>query len=737
MSQSRPWRASALTCISWLSIAPLLAEAETAKPPEGAQASSAAHRSRSTVVVTAKPWLFNRQTRYAHSLPEVNGATITVTKKTTVVELADQPSIIDDNQRELTDRLPGIVLAEQQNPSELNLSYRGLGNPQESEYVLLLQDGVPIELDWIGYPTTYYLPEPQTIASVEMIRAGSGLLHGPEPEPVIDFISRAPAPDRALTGTTGQGGGSDGLYSSFNRVSGTSGSWNYLADYARRQSDGERANGGYTLDSGDLHLGYRIDERRRLSVDVHAYARGSGVAGLMSHAEFEADPEQTTTPADHLWTDRYTAVVTFEDAPSERSLFKQLIWTGYQDLVTRSDTYAPGAVTGSGAANFSAALPVPIAASLATQAFDYTGLDGRWRGGWAAGNALTLGYTAYVSHSPYVIRNVAHPFAARDDGSGALFYRDDRKTRYGALFAESLFRLPHRVHVVLSARFDHEELSTRESAAPHPDLVDRTYRKGVPLIGFGIGNDFGRGNETYLNVSQGFRPLRYLDIASPFSNFAASNNPGPTRYLTYEAGVHGWPLTGFYYDASVFQIDAKDRIESQPITQTEIVDVNTGNTRSRGIELESSYDVLRLSPRFSPAEHLDLFLNTELLHARFTASLDPAQVGRTPAYAPDYIVKAGVTWRREGRWKASLVAECVGSQYFEDDDAAVAGTPARIPAYAVADFSADAHLTPHLRLLGGVSNLTDRRYYSRVFLFGGSIEPALERQFHLGAAYDF
>jgi Fe(3+) dicitrate transport protein len=122
------------------------------------------------VVIKGKRWLFNRETRYAHSLPEVDGATITVTKKTSVVNLAEQPSVIDNNQREIFDRLPGIVLAEQQNPTQLNLTYRGLGNPQESEFVLGLQDGIPLELDWIGFPTLYYLPVPQTLSSVQMIR---------------------------------------------------------------------------------------------------------------------------------------------------------------------------------------------------------------------------------------------------------------------------------------------------------------------------------------------------------------------------------------------------------------------------------------------------------------------------------------------------------------------------------------------------------------------------------------
>src|SRR5579872_1739279 len=44
-----------------------------------------------SVYVEGKRWLFNRRTRYAHSIPEVDGPTITVTKKTSVVQLNDVP----------------------------------------------------------------------------------------------------------------------------------------------------------------------------------------------------------------------------------------------------------------------------------------------------------------------------------------------------------------------------------------------------------------------------------------------------------------------------------------------------------------------------------------------------------------------------------------------------------------------------------------------------------------------
>jgi Fe(3+) dicitrate transport protein len=685
-------------------------------------------KGREQVLIEAdRPWNFNRKTRYAHSLPEVDGATITVTKKTSVVQLDQEPTIIDNNQREIFDRLPGIVLAEQQNPTQLNLSYRGLGNPQESEYVLVMQDGIPLELDWIGYPTLYYLPVPQTLAAVQMIRGGSGLLYGPEPQPVINFISRQPDPLSAPSGTSEQVGGEYGLFSSFNRVSGTSGDWNYLADYSRRQSDGQRDNGDYALNAGDVHVGYRLDQHQSLAFDLHAYSLDSGLAGLMSYAQFQADAQQTTTPADHLWTDRYTGVLTYQNAFTERSVFVQRIWTGYTALIIRSDTYDvvdPPSLS-------------PESSNLSGQRFHFTGLDGRWLQRWGTGNALTVGYTGYTSTSPYDEYLSTNPYVTRDDEGGIPFYRSDRSSHYGALFAENVFRLPHRIHVVTSARYEQEELTTHEYVAPHPLLVDETYRKGIPLFGLGIGNDFGRGNETYLNVSQGFRPLRYLDIASPFSNFARSNNPDPTHYVTYEAGVHGWPLPGFYYDASLFQVNVKNRIESEAVTETETIDVNTGNTRSRGVEAEAAYDVLRLAPEATPTQHLDLFANASLLNATFTGSIIPDQIGKTPAYAPHYVLKGGVTLRRDQIYKVSLVVDAVGAQYFQDSDLPLAATPAQIPSYTVVDLSADYVIVKHLRLLAGVSNLFDRNYYSRVFLVGGSIEPAERRAFYAGAAYDF
>jgi len=166
--------------------------------------------------------------RRSHSLPEVSDAIISVTKKTSVTKLDEQPASFG-NERALFARLPGVLISEQQNPDQLNFGYRGIGNPQESEYVLVMQDGLPIMSDWIGFPTLYYFPASQSLESVQLIRGGSGLLYGPEPQPVINLVSRRPDAHHELTGRTEHVGGSDSMYSTYNEISGTQGNWSYLA----------------------------------------------------------------------------------------------------------------------------------------------------------------------------------------------------------------------------------------------------------------------------------------------------------------------------------------------------------------------------------------------------------------------------------------------------------------------------------------------------------------------------
>jgi Fe(3+) dicitrate transport protein len=268
----------------------------------------------------------------------------------------------------------------------------------------------------------------------------------------------------------------------------------------------------------------------------------------------------------------------------------------------------------------------------------------------------------------------------------------------------------------------------------------------VPLLGLGFGNDFGHLNESYFNLSQGWRPVRYFDVGSPFGNLAAGsiNDPDPTHVLSFEAGVHGTPLDGLFYDASLFQVNVKDRIESQPAgagaPANNTINVNTGDTRHRGFEGEIHYDFLEAHDA-QTRRHFAVFANISVLNAEFTATRNPALLGNTPAFSPHHFARAGLTWREDKHYKLALSVVNAGSQYFADNNLPVSVgdpvkfVPAKVPGYTVADVSGDWWVAPQVRLLGGVSNLADRKYYSRVFQ--STIEPGLGRSYYVGAAYEF
>ena len=672
---------------------------------------------------------YNLPTRYEHSRPEVDGAEITVTKKNSVVRLDLQPAIIDGNQRMVFNALPGLNLAEQANPVQLNVSYRGIGNPQESEYVLSLLDGIPIATDWIAVPTTYVLPVPQSVQSLQLVRGGSSLLYGPQPGPVLNYISKRPAAGKAFYGTTEQVGGSNSLFSSFNSVGGRAGEWEYLANYAYRKSDGQRLNGDYKIQNADVYLGYDLGKGNKIGLDLRGYAVDSGLAGLQTVQQFNADPSTTTTPYDREWVDRTSAVLRGQFQLTEGLSLDGKVWNGTQRLSNR----AVGATT-----------------VLTDQRYHFNGIDARFKQRLSRSEWLTFGYTGYVSGGPWHVNTGSNPLVARDDTSAPLTYSDDRQTHYSAVFVEGVWRFP-AFHIVPSARLEHIVVSAVETVATgHPtNLINRSISRTVPLFGLGIGNDFGRGNETYLNISQGYRPVRYQEFASPNGNFNSANDPDPTKYLTYEAGVHGWPLEGVFYNASVFQVNIANKIESQSSgTPGQTVNVNSGNARSRGLELEFSYDLLRLLDSKPAGQRLALSLNASLLDAKFTESKTlvfaggPTLAGNTLAYAPRYIVKGGLTYSASSQLKVAFNGQATGSQYWADNNQPrIAGgvevTPAKIPAVAVFDLSADYTVVPKVRLLASVSNLTDKRYYSRVFFVNGGIEPAKSRTFQLGAAIDF
>lgn len=682
-----------------------------------------------------------------HIMPEVSGTQITVTKKATVIKLDDQPTVVNNNQQELFTKAPGLLITEQHTPGQFNFSYRGLGNPQESEFVTVLMDGVPLASDWIGFPTLYFLPLPQSVSEVQLVRGGSSLLYGPEPAPAVNFLTRHPAPGSPWNFYTEQIGGADGLYSTYNVIQEAFGPLEFRLDGGYVRTDGQRDNSQYDLWQSNLYLGYRPNDKQLLAVDVHASRFSGGDPGRLTFPQFEADQDFSPTPYNHNWVDRYSVVLRDEWSFADDWLLEAKAWFTHQDIDSRS------------AGNLSPTGLPPTNTTLQLEEFNNGGADLRLRKKWGEGtmfrgSALTFGGTVYHGDAPFDRYRDLNIYASRDDTSGTHTLDQSRNSDYQAFFVENIFRIG-KFHIVPSFRLDHE--SVEVDTAIGPSLGNRSADHVKPLWGIGLGNDFGHLNETYFSASTGWRPTRYFDVSSPFQPLNPNNNPDPFESLDIELGVHGTPIKGLWYDVGLFWMEFDNRTETERFSTIDFIIVNTGSTRHRGFEGEISYDLLapfqhEIAPSSTadsktnkdvsvPVVHsrplqLIVFSNIQLLDAEFTDSQIPGQVGLTPAFAPDVLWKGGVTFRKEKCFNLTVSGVYASSQFWADSNTGTGTIPAKIPSYKVFNFAGEFYLTKNVRLMAGVSNLADEKYYSRVF-FNGSIEPAPRRTGYAGLSVEF
>jgi Fe(3+) dicitrate transport protein len=72
--------------------------------------------------------------------------------------------------------------------------------------------------------------------------------------------------------------------------------------------------------------------------------------------------------------------------------------------------------------------------------------------------------------------------------------------------------------------------------------------------------------------------------------------------------------------------------------------------------------------------------------------------------------------RKDNCFDITFSAVYVAQQFWQDTNVGNAQiSKAHIPAYKVFNLTGDRYLTKNLRLIAGITNLTDKKYYDRVF----------------------
>ncbi len=655
------------------------------------------------------------------TLPALQDGKIFEGKKTTLVNLEEQPVFVEPNLRQMFSRLPGLFVSDQKIPSIYNVNYRGLGDPHESEFVAFFQNNIPLAADMFGYPTIYFLPAAQRIERIEFIRGGAGLIYGPQIGPVVNFVTRRASAEAENSFSTDQTAGTDGLYSTYNEVRWAESDFGFLASYDHRQADGPRDNENYDVDAGYFGVSYEGFEDIRLGFDVDVYQSDSGEAGRLTSQEFKDDRDLVKSPFNRVKIDQLITSMTYEQQINDSSSLDGSLWYSHMDRVSRRS------------AMFTDPNNEPETTAIDEQKFSNYGIDLRYALSWGNSHVLTAGTTGYLGDSPRT-RHVSNDIRSSNQKRGDLAFEQDRNITYNAVFAENLFRFGNLsvVPTVRLERINYDLKDVVTNASLTRDAIDLDETSNETLFGLGLMYHTGERSEVYANVSESYRPQRFDDLINPASELVGSNGPSASRAFNYELGYRSQPIDNLVFDVSLFRIDFDDKIEQIQVNIADVERVNSGNSRHQGIEFSAEYDVLPDSPR-----SLLIFVNGSLLDAEITDSVNTDLIGNDTAFSPDYLVRTGFLFESE-RWNAALTATLVGDQYWQDSNlprgSGASEIEAEIPDYTVLDFSVEYRQSQQWTVYGGINNMLSEDYYSRVRADG--IEPAQERTFYVGLRFE-
>ncbi|OGW69461.1 MAG: hypothetical protein A2036_01680 [Omnitrophica bacterium GWA2_50_21] len=661
-------------------------------------------------------------------LPDVKGAKIYAGKKTSAIRLDEAPTITNNNYRQALSKTPGLLVSEESTPL-FSLGYRGL-DPHRAQFMQIMKDGIPIHADMFGYPEAYYTPPLQTVESIEFIRGGAALMYGPQPGGALNFVTQKPVTDRKFQVESENVFGTDNYFSNYEAFTGTAGPVGYLGYFHEREGDGFRAaNSDFEVISSGMKVTINQTGDTRLTLNYDEYHEEHGEPGGLSltsttNPTYEADRSFATRQFDRFRLERYYASAILEHDISDATLLEARLYGGnYRRYSKRQRGGGFGTIPTGGAANSN---------DIEEQDFYNLGFEPRLRHDYellGEKHTLTVGTHTFFSESTRTDQRGASASA----DSGAIRNESDRSMEYFSVFLENLFRWK-RLSVTPSVRFEHFWQRIEEHAnATRADLIDRKTFDVVPLFGIGVVYEAAKAVEVYTNFSQSYRPEIFTQSVPTGTNQVVNEDLHEGFGWQYDIGLRGRPLPFLSWDTSFFILDFKDQIGTVGNTVQ-----NVGDARHYGVELFTEADLIGIYDFAKRTEFVKRigsfspFVSLTLLDAEF---YEGPSSERQPQYAPKYNLRTGVNYEWRQCVKINMSSTFVGDHFA--DDASTLNR--KIPSYKVWDLTGEVKLFRNLwkavdmSLFGGINNLFDEKYYSRIR--GDGIDPAYGRNLYGGVKF--
>ncbi len=684
--------------------------------------------------------------------PRLAAGMITTGAKSEVVSMVGMSAnLAEKTGRQVFAEVPGIFVYDMDGSgNQVNISARGLDAHRSWEFNVR-QNGVLMTSDVYAYPASHYSPPMEAIDRIELVRGTAALQYGSQFGGLLNYVIRSPDTTRVATVESRSSTGSNGLASTWNAVGGRVGRVSYHAYASLRRSDGYRANGRSTSDAEYVSASVPLASSLLLRAEVGRSRYLYQQPGPLSDAMFNANARASTRSRNWYSPDIMVPSLTLTWTPSQ-STRATLVASGV--FGTRSSVAVGGFATQPdtpSASGLWSARQVDID-RYDSRTVELRGLHDMQVASRAVGLSIGLALTDNDMRRRQRgtgSRGSDYSLALRPGGD---FQRDlSYRTSNIAVYAESEIRVTPRWTIVPGARVE-RGITRMTGILAYYDPADtpRDIRHRYPLFGLRSAFVLPTGAEWYGGWSQAYRPMILKDVLPETASERTDRSLRDARGWTVETGMRGGFGSAASYDVALFAMRYANRFGMLTITDASgtplTFKTNVGTTRTMGLETR-----LALPLGVSRGAAWRAFTAASYMNARYIAGSVIANGknvdirGNEIESAPKWIVRGGVGARAKSG-EVSMQVSNVSRTFADALNTASPGTTGAVgvvPAYTLLDLTGSWRLSRAIRVMGGINNLLDRRYFTKrpQFYPGPGVWPSdgrtLQLSVHLtsGAGY--
>jgi Fe(3+) dicitrate transport protein len=571
--------------------------------------------------------------------------------------------------------LPGIVTRDEV-ASDLvpNIGVRGL-NPDRSEKLLILEDGVPSGLAPYVENAAYYIPPFERMERIELLKGSGSILYGPHTVGGVLNLITPEIPD-CFSGFIRAVAGTEGYAMGYAQAGETVGRWGYLVTALGKRGDGWRDNAGFEIADLTAKVRWTPSACTNLTLKLNLYEAESEDTYLgLTRGMFEQDPYQNPVESDTLDIQWYSGQLTWQQQLSSCWQVLTNVYYSFAERDWNRQDYARNVGFAPAPANTVATVgdvtvdggAVYLRASYGSRdrEFEKWGVEPRLIGTHTLFGRPAETHVGMRFHTEEMIdarNNRTSLYAApvtRD--------RDVRSVDAWAAFAQEKVQVTSRLGLSAGLRveiYEEDRHITMQAGAPVDIRGSTDNVEWIPGAGFTYA--LATNHTVFGGFHRGFSPPR---TAQAISSTGQDLELDAERSWEYELGIRGYAdcvgcpwlryeLTGFYYD-----------FENQVVPANQsggagTADTNAGQTEHLGFETVLTFDLTRLfTRRCDPCRTAWFFETGYTFVDTENVTNGGTFEGLDLPYAPEHVGWAGLRFEAPSGLSGGIVARYVGDQF--------------------------------------------------------------------------